>query len=104
VIGRSREASPASGRGTPTPIHAAAKELVGGSVSWSSVRSFGHTDLTITLGTYAQAMTSSDDDRERPRLLVEGSDFSGEDAEPATGGLHACDIAVAVTMPGIKLI
>src|SRR4029077_4651328 len=32
----------------------------------------GHTDPTVTLGIYAQAMTSSDNDRERLRLLVEG--------------------------------
>jgi integrase len=35
----------------------------------------GHTDPTVTLGIYAQAMTSSDDDRERLRLLVEGGDL-----------------------------
>jgi integrase len=38
----------------------------------------GHTDPTVTLGIYAQAMTSSDDDRERLRLLVEGADLMGE--------------------------
>ena len=36
----------------------------------------GHTDPTVTLGIYAQAMTSSDDDRERLRLLVEGADLA----------------------------
>lgn len=36
----------------------------------------GHTDPTVTLGIYAQAMTSSDDDRERLRLLVEGDDLT----------------------------
>lgn len=36
----------------------------------------GHTDPTVTLGIYAQAMTSSDDDRERLRLLVEGDDLA----------------------------
>jgi integrase len=51
----------------------------------------GHTDPAVTLGINAQAMTSSNDNRERLRLLVEGSDFSGEDAEPATRGLHAHD-------------
>jgi len=30
----------------------------------------GHTNPTVTLGIYAQAMTSSDDDRERLRLLI----------------------------------
>jgi integrase len=38
----------------------------------------GHTDPTVTLGIYAQTMTSSDDDRERLRLLVEGADMPGE--------------------------
>jgi integrase len=38
----------------------------------------GHTDPTVTLGIYAQAMTSSDDDRERLRLLVEGGDLTGD--------------------------
>jgi integrase len=36
----------------------------------------GHTDPTVTLGIYAQAMTSNDDDRERLRLLVEGADLA----------------------------
>lgn len=39
----------------------------------------GHTDPTVTLGIYAQAMTSNDDDRERLRLLVEGDDLTGGD-------------------------
>jgi hypothetical protein len=39
----------------------------------------GHTDPTVTLCIYAQAMTSSDDDRERLRLLVEGDDLAVED-------------------------
>jgi integrase len=38
----------------------------------------GHTDPTVTLGIYAQAMTSSDADRERLRLLVEGGDLAGD--------------------------
>ena len=63
----------------------------------------GHTDPTVTLGIYAQAMTSRDEDRERLRSLVEGGDFSGEDAEPATGGLHACDKQWQSTAPDIKL-
>jgi integrase len=37
----------------------------------------GHTDPTVTLGIYAQAMTSSDHERERLRLLVEGADLMG---------------------------
>lgn len=36
----------------------------------------GHTDPAVTLGIYAQAMTSSEDDRERLRLLVEGDDLA----------------------------
>jgi integrase len=43
----------------------------------------GHTDPTVTLGIYAQAMTSSDDDRERLRLLVEGGDLAGDDSRRA---------------------
>ncbi len=39
----------------------------------------GHADPTVTLGIYAQAMTSSDDDRERLRLLVEGRDLIEDD-------------------------
>lgn len=39
----------------------------------------GHTDPTVTLGIYAQAMTSGDDDRERLQLLVEGADLAVED-------------------------
>jgi integrase len=42
----------------------------------------GHTDPTVTLGIYAQAMTASDEDRERLRLLVEGDDLTGD------GGSH----------------
>jgi hypothetical protein len=42
----------------------------------------GHTYPTVTLGIYAQAMTSSDDDHERLRLLVEGYDVAG-DGRPA---------------------
>lgn len=38
----------------------------------------GHTDPTVTLGIYTQAMTSSDDDRERLRLLVEGGDLAAD--------------------------
>lgn len=63
----------------------------------------GHTDPTVTLGIYAQAMNSSDDDRERLRLLVEGSDFSGEDAEPAARSLHVRDKQWQSTAPDIKL-
>jgi hypothetical protein len=39
------------------------------------IAQLGHTDPTVTLGIYAQAMNSSDDDRERLRLLVEGDDL-----------------------------
>ena len=38
-------------------------------------------DPTVTLGIYAQAMTSSDNDRERLRLLVEGDDSPLNDNE-----------------------
>jgi hypothetical protein len=53
----------------------------------------GHTDPTVTLGIYAQAMTSSDDDRERLRLLVEGGDLAvhdnvSESARPGTVATH----------------
>jgi|GEM_PF-6190677 len=54
------------------------------------------------LGIYAQAMNSSDDGRERLRSLV-GGNFSGEDVEQATGGLHACDKEWRSTAPDIKL-
>jgi integrase len=46
----------------------------------------GHTDPTVTLGIYAQAMTSSDDDRERLRLLVEGGDLVGKSAQMSRDG------------------
>jgi integrase len=36
----------------------------------------GHTHPSLTLGIYAQAMTASDEDRERLRLLVEGDDLA----------------------------
>lgn len=37
----------------------------------------GHTHPSLTLGIYAQAMTASDEDRERLRLLVEGAEIRG---------------------------
>lgn len=53
----------------------------------------GHTDPTVTLDIYAHAMTSSDDDRERLRLLVEGADLavdgSGSDIRGATSTARA---------------
>jgi integrase len=51
----------------------------------------GHTDPTVTLGIYAQAMTSSDNDRERLRLLVEGGDLAVHDSvsESARSGIVA---------------
>ena len=45
----------------------------------------GHTDPTVTLGIYAQAMTSSDDDRERLRLLVEGGDLAADGSGSENG-------------------
>jgi hypothetical protein len=45
----------------------------------------GHTDPTVTLGIYAQAMTSSDEDRERLRLLVEGGDLAVDDRSRGIG-------------------
>jgi hypothetical protein len=48
----------------------------------------GHTDPTVTLGIYAQAMTSSAHDHERLRLLVKKDDLTGQPvssmAEPIT--------------------
>jgi integrase len=41
----------------------------------------GHTDPTVTLRIYAQAMTSSDDERERLRLLVDGHDMPANEYE-----------------------
>jgi hypothetical protein len=49
------------------------------------VAQLGHTDPTVTLGIYAQAMTSSNDDRERLRLLVEGADLAVDGSESDIG-------------------
>jgi integrase len=54
----------------------------------------GHTDPTVTLGIYAQAMTSSDDDRERLRLLVEGGDLTDDGSSAISASkalLHASE-------------
>jgi integrase len=45
----------------------------------------GHTDPTVTLGIYAQAMTASEDDRDRLRLLVEGDDLTADGRETDRG-------------------
>jgi integrase len=57
----------------------------------------GHTDPTVTLGIYAQAMTSSDDDRERLRLLVEGADLAVEGKQRDNDVATTESIPVAIT-------
>jgi integrase len=52
----------------------------------------GHTDPTVTLGIYAQAMTSSDEDRERLRLLVEGANLGEGHAQDRYGSMTPADI------------
>jgi integrase len=52
----------------------------------------GHTHPSLTLGIYAQAMTASDEDRKRLRLLVTGGDLS----EDGSG----CGLASEVSATG----
>jgi integrase len=54
----------------------------------------GHTDPTVPLGIYAQAMTSSDDDRERLRLLVEGIEIGCDHGARIMGEQTRDDLAV----------
>ncbi len=59
----------------------------------------GHTDPTLTLGIYAQAMTANDDDRERLRLLVEGSDLAVGGTE---SGISAPEPVAATSTGGTE--
>jgi hypothetical protein len=70
--------------------HVAHASLGSAQLDWVHVTALGEgflRDPLVTLGIYAQAMTASDDDRERLRLLVEGDNLTGDRTRPdrATG-------------------